>query len=227
MKEQALRKLPTLNELYADKDKVVKQNELNIILNSEPKVDWLKTHPITKKNYMPIERLEYLLTAIFGTWNIEVKEVKLIANSVVVTVRLFVKNPITGETEYQDGVGAAPIQIKREGKTAIDFENMQTNAIQIGAPAAESYAFKDAAEKFGKLFGKDINRKDSVDYIDRIYSMMADIDNDLAKEILDEIEKCTNLKDLNMVYNKYKGLGKSFDRAVTRQKEFIESVANA
>ena len=34
----------------------------------------------------------------------------------------------------------------------------------MGAPAAESYAVKDAAEKIGKLFGKDLNRKDNINY---------------------------------------------------------------
>lgn len=29
-------------------------------------------------------------------------------------------------------------------------------------PTAESYAIKDAAEKLGKLFGKDLNRKDEL-----------------------------------------------------------------
>ena len=32
------------------------------------------------------------------------------------------------------------------------------------APAAESYAIKDAAEKLGKIFGKDLNRKDVIGY---------------------------------------------------------------
>ena len=34
----------------------------------------------------------------------------------------------------------------------------------MAAPAAESYAIKDAVEKLGKLFGKDLNRKDSMGY---------------------------------------------------------------
>jgi hypothetical protein len=33
----------------------------------------------------------------------------------------------------------------------------------MAAPAAESYALKDAAEKLGRIFGKDINRKDTID----------------------------------------------------------------
>lgn len=220
-----LTKVPTLTELYADKEAMVKQNELNIILNAEPKADWVKVHPMTKQKYLPIERIEYLLTVIFGSWNVEVREVKLIANSVVTTVRLHVKNPLTGATEYQDGIGAMPIQIKKDSGGAIDFANMNSNAIQLGAPASESYAIKDAAEKFGKIFGKDINRKNSVDYIDRIHSMTAQMgEANLAKEILTEIENCTTEEQLKEVWEKHKGLGKDFANAVTRHRDFIRSV---
>lgn len=220
-----VRKVPTLTELYANKEAMAKQNELNIILNAEPKPEWVKIHPMTKQRYLPIERIEYLLTVIFGSWNVEVREIKLIANSVVATVRLYVKNPLTGETEYQDGVGAMPIQIKKDSGGAIDFANMNSNAIQLGAPAAESYAIKDAAEKFGKIFGKDINRKNSVDYIDRIYSMTASMNEpNLAAEIVAEIDACTTEEQLKAVWEKHKGLGKEFANAITVQRDFIRDV---
>lgn len=224
MDTKKITKIPTLTDLYADKEAMVKQNELNLILNAEPKAEWVKVHPMTKQKYLPIERIEYLLTVIFGSWSVEVKEVKLIANSVVSIVRLSVKNPLTGETEYQDGVGAMPIQIKKDSGGAIDFPNMNSNAIQLGAPASESYAIKDAAEKFGKIFGKDINRKNSVDYIDRIYSMTASMgEANLGQEIIDEIEKCTNEEELKKVWEKHEGLGKDFASAVTRHRDFIRS----
>lgn len=220
-----VRKVPTLTELYANKEAMAKQNELNIILNAEPKPEWVKIHPMTKQRYLPIERIEYLLTVIFGSWNVEVREIKLIANSIVATVRLYVKNPLTGETEYQDGVGAMPIQIKKDSGGAIDFANMNSNAIQLGAPAAESYAIKDAAEKFGKIFGKDINRKNSVDYIDRIYSMTASMNEpNLAAEIVAEIDACTTEEQLKAVWEKHKGLGKEFANAITVQRDFIRDV---
>ena len=217
--------LPALVDLYSDKAAMVKQNELNIILNAEPKADWVRIHPMTKQKYLPIERIEYLLTMIFGSWNVEVREIKLIANSVVATIRLHVKNPLTGEPEYQDGIGAMPIQINKDSKSAIAFEQMKSNAIQLGAPAAESYAVKDAAEKFGKIFGKDINRKNSVDYIDRIYSMVASMgEADLGEKILKEIEDCTTEDELKAVWEKHKGLGKHFANAVIKQRDFIRSV---
>lgn len=167
-KEIIVHKIPTLNELYDDKLEIIKQGKLNIILNQEPKADWIKAHPFVKNlKYLPVERVEYLLTAIFGKWRVEVKEIKIIANSIVTTVRLHVKDPISGEWDYQDGVGATPIQVLK-GSGATEFDKMNSSAIQIGAPASESYAMKDAAEKFGKIFGKDLNRKDSIAYTDRI-----------------------------------------------------------
>jgi len=161
-------KLPTLSDIYADKDMVIKQNELNLILNAEPKKEWIKIHPyVTGLKYIPVERIEYLLTIIFTKWRLEIKDAKLLANSVVVTVRVHVKDPISGEWDWQDGIGAAPIQVGK-GSGAVDFDKMKSSALQIAAPAAESYAFKDAAEKFGKIFGKDLNRKDIIAYTEQI-----------------------------------------------------------
>ncbi len=71
---------------------------------------------------------------------------------------------MTNEWDWQDGVGAAPIQTAK-GAAATDFSQVNTAAVQMAAPAAESYAFKDAAEKFGKIFGKDLNRKDEMNYL--------------------------------------------------------------
>ena len=47
---------------------------------------------------------------------------------------------------------------------AVDFNKIKSSAVQTAAPAAESFAIKDAAEKLGRLFGKDLNRKDIIDY---------------------------------------------------------------
>ena len=50
-------KFPTLEDLYSDKAIINKQNQLNIILNAEPKKEWVKLHPFVKNlNYLPIEQ---------------------------------------------------------------------------------------------------------------------------------------------------------------------------
>lgn len=190
-------KLPTVAELFEDKAVMKKQNELNILLNTSPKEEWVKSHPFVKNlRYLPIERVEYLLTVIFSKWWVEVKEVKVLANSIVVTVRLWVTDPVTGEDMFQDGIGATPIQVQK-GNGALAFDHMNPAAIQIGAPSAESYAIKDAAEKFGKLFGKDLNRKDTISYIDRIQS---NIDAVSKLSLIEQIEKITDKTELRKLW---------------------------
>ena len=138
---------------------------------------------------------------------------------------MHVQDPITGEWDYQDGVGAMPIQIAKEAGSAIAFEKMNSSAIQIGSPASESFAIKDACEKFGRIFGKDLNRKDNVNY-DRLYQIigMNEIVNNpgLTEEVRKEIEDTTTLEQLNIVSKKYSGLGIDFDKLVGEQKKFIE-----
>ncbi len=189
--------IPSLNDLYDDRVFAVKQNKLNIILNAEPKAEWIKEHPFVKNlKYLPIERVEYLLTMIFTKWRVEVKEVKLVANSVLVTIRLFVKDPISGEWDWQDGVGAMPIQVQK-GSGATEFDKMNSSAVQIGSPAAESFAIKDAAEKFGKIFGKDLNRKDTIAYSDRLH---ASVDIMAKMNIIEQINSATGKGDLQKIW---------------------------
>lgn len=153
------RPLPKVEDLYADVELASKQNELNRLLNAPPKVEWIKQNKFANNsNYIPVGIVEWLLTSIFGKWRLEIKSTQVIANSVVVAVRLHVLDPITGEWDWQDGIGASPIQTEKDA-AATDFSKVNTLAVQMAAPAAETYAFKDAAEKFGKIFGKDINRK--------------------------------------------------------------------
>lgn len=164
------RKLPVLANLYKDVEEAAKNNELNILLNQPPKAEWVKQNKFAgNTNYIPIEKVEYLLTSIYQKWRVEIKNLTVIANSVVITIRLHIKDPITGDWDWQDGVGAAPIQTEK-GAAATDFTKVNTSAVQMAAPAAESYAVKDAAEKLGKIFGKDINRKDVIDVLPTMFN---------------------------------------------------------
>jgi hypothetical protein len=164
--ELTTRKLPAITDLYNEAmlDENDRRAQLNVLLNQPPAKSWVKEHPnITGYKYLPIERVEYLLSRVFIDWHSEVRDVKLIANSVAVTVRLYVIDPITGGERWQDGVGASPLQTNK-GSGAVDFNALKSSAVMMALPAAETFAIKDAAEKFGKLFGKDLNRKDNISY---------------------------------------------------------------
>lgn len=202
--------LPKLDDLYGDIELVGKQNDLNKLLNQPPLPAWLKPHPtatrkVDGKNvpilYLPIERVEFLLTSIFIEWTVEVKTVQTIANSVVVTVRLGVVNPISGQWQYNDGVGAAPINTKA-GAAATDFGQVLHSSVQTAAPAAESYAIKDAAEKFGKIFGKDMNRADEINYVNALDQKFNKQAN--KEEIPDELKEVIAVSDLPNLTNIYK-----------------------
>ena len=156
--------LPQLKDLYSGSLEIKKENDLNILLNHEPKKEWVKIHSmVTGAKYIPIEIIEYLLKSIFIVWSVEIRNIQVIANSIVTTIRLHYQNPIDGEMRYQDGVGASPMQTAKDAG-ATDFSQIKSAAVMMAAPAAESYAIKDAAEKLGKLFGKDLNRKDALGY---------------------------------------------------------------
>jgi hypothetical protein len=152
--------LPALQDLYADVELAAKKNDLLTLLNQPPKQDWIRQNKFANNtNYIPIGVVEYLLTSIYQSWRFEIKNVQVIANSIVVTGRLHILDPITSQWDWQDGIGASPIQTEK-GASATDFTKVNTSAVQMAAPAAESYALKDAAEKLGRIFGKDINRRD-------------------------------------------------------------------
>ncbi len=158
-------KLPTIQDVYKDDGlPVIHRDALfQVLVNQEPKKDWIKVHPMTKEPYLPIERVEWLLTNIIVRYRVEILDTKQIANSVLVTVRLHYFDQIHNEWTFHDGVGAAPLQTDK-GAGAIDWNQIKSSAVQIGAPAAKSYAVKDAAEQIGKLFGKDLNRKEVISY---------------------------------------------------------------
>ena len=166
-------KLPTLAELHHAPDEAFKNDELNRLLSQPVHKDWIRKHPIIKvKNefnqfvpleYIPIDKIEFLLTKIFQKWRREIKSVQVCFHSIAVTVRLHVLNPISGEWEYNDGVGAVAVQTD-QGASAADLDKIKANAVQIALPAAASYAFKDAAECFGTIFGKDLNKRNTVEF---------------------------------------------------------------
>lgn len=211
--------LPTIKELVelADTEKAFADNNLMVLLNQPPPPKWVKEHPFAKLErkdsqgnkikvplpYLPAERVEYLLTRIFTKWWLEIKSTTCIANSVVVVVRLYVVDPITGEERWNDGVGAVAIQTD-SGAGAMDWNKAKANGVQLAAPAAETYAFKDAAEKFGKIFGKDISRAEQINYTDLLVNKEAAIDIDELRELLDlkrDSMPIDKLKEANRIIN--------------------------
>jgi hypothetical protein len=138
---------------------------LKSFLNNEPPKQWIKKHPLNAKvDYLPIDKVELFLDIIFQEWKVEVLDLKQLAQSIACTVRLHYKHPVTGEWSFHDGVGAVPLKTDK-GFTAADLAHIKSDAVATGAPAAKAFAIKDAADHIGKIFGRDLNRADTVKFV--------------------------------------------------------------
>lgn len=142
-----------VEEMWANKELMSKVNDFNVTLNQEPQKEWVRTLKGTDIKYLPIERIEWLLTSIYGQFKYEVKSVLVIDNSVSCVVRVHYYNPVLDCWEWADGAGAAPL-MATEGDMAV----------ALALPAAKTFAVKDAVEPLGKIFGKDLNRADQIVY---------------------------------------------------------------
>lgn len=164
--EQPKKQLPKLAELYSENlERFTRSDALNFLCSQEPKKEWVKKHPYIKDhNYIPIGVVETLLLKIFKEIKIEVLQVGTMFNAVYCHVRLHYLDMTTGEWRFHDGVGACQLQTK-QGSSPADLQNINNGAVTMALPIAKSFAIKDAAEHIGKLFGRDLNRKDVMEYV--------------------------------------------------------------
>lgn len=169
-------KLPKIQDLHHDLQEAFKTDQLNLLLNQPVPKSWVCKHPIATKEiivdgqkrkvpveYIPIDKIEFMLTKIFGEWRCEVMREGQMFNSVYVAIRLHYKNPLDGVWSFHDGLGSVGVQTDK-GESASNLAAIKQDAIMKALPAAKSYALKDAAENLGVLFGKDLNRKDTLGF---------------------------------------------------------------
>jgi hypothetical protein len=166
--------LPTLQELFDDSLELAGKSEgLNAILNVNPPSKWISKHPYIKVKdehgnpvpyeYLPIDKVEYLLRKIFKSYHVEITGQGTAFNGVWVTVRIHYFNPALNDWSYSDGIGAVQLQTAK-GTSPADLANINNGAIAMAFPAAKSYAIKDAAEMIGNIFGSNVSRKNTVPF---------------------------------------------------------------
>jgi hypothetical protein len=166
------------------------------VVNQEPLADWIIDHPLASGvKYLPIDKVEAMLTELFQQYKVEVLREGQMLNAVYVTVRLHYLHPITQEWTFQDGIAAVPIKVKK-GENASNLSAILFDAIGTGLPSAKSYAIKDAADHIGKAFGRDLNRKDTVSFMPAYDD---DAQEDLNKAI-EAIKATKTVDELKKVY---------------------------
>jgi hypothetical protein len=196
----------TLETLYNGVGFIKGVDNLDEILNSEPRKEWLKEHPQVRGfMYLPIERVEFLLTRLYDNIKIEIRSVISEENRAVVTVRVNY-----GEGMFHDGIGAAQIS--------------KTQPAEMSFPLAKSLAFKDAIEFNGKIFGKDLNRSDVS--IVTTPKTIDDVSARFLNEVTIKVKKIADMDSLNILFNKIeptipKGLESNVKAIFIKQKTEI------
>lgn len=166
------RPLPKLAELHFDKEKAFADDELLRLLHQPANMSWMKRHPyisvkvngrMEKLLYMPKDKVQFLLTRIFGLWRREIKSVTPFFNSSLAIVRIHVQNPLTGEWTWHDGVGAAPMQTDA-GASATELGALKNDAVMKAGGSSVSYALKNACECWGDIFGGNAQNAEAIQF---------------------------------------------------------------
>jgi hypothetical protein len=144
-------------------------------LNQEPNPKEIFKTPDGKASDLPISYVEMTLDELYyGLWAVRNFKANLIANEVVGELELEVFHPVTqtwitrtGAACIQIMVDAVPDSIKdnrqQKNQWALNPDNKKSNALDMAYPKLKTECIKNAAKTLGKIFGRDLNRKEKVD----------------------------------------------------------------
>ena len=149
------------------------QNFINR-MNFEPKPESLGATPDGKASTVNISHIEMTLDEFFfGLWSTKNFKWEVIANEVVGSIDLEVLHPVSAHWITRSGAAAitimvdkAPIGVDRNS-WALNVNNKKPNALYMGFPKLKAECLKNAANSLGKMFGRDLNRK-NVDYFNPV-----------------------------------------------------------
>lgn len=171
------------------------ESQLLAVLNLDPDPSWIEENPMIKvKNdkgkdvparYVSYGVMQQLTQILFGLPSIEIKDEKIVINSYKVSVRVHLENPVTDKILFVDGMGAVPFQLD-SGAAPNDISKIKKTAVQMGAPAAYTYAIKNALAKLGRIFGADLNRYNSEDLFES-YELITQFKDNLAVQNVMEL----------------------------------------
>lgn len=199
-------------EIQALALKTDSQDKFKKLVNKTPKKEWVKVNKFANNsNYIPIGIVETLMQTLFLDWRVEITGQGTAFNAVWVSVRVHFQNITSKEWQSHDGIGACELQTKKDSSPA-DLNNINRGAVMMAFPMAKSYAIKDACEHIGRLFGRDLNRKDVLEYKEMV-SINQVNDSKERQRVLDGIRVCNTgieLESFRMLAEQH-GLMKEFN----------------
>ena len=162
-------------------------------LNREPNKDEIRVNNHAGNTlYLPISFVEMALDEMFfGLWETKNFEWKVVGNEIAGSITLRVFHPV--EKVWIERTGASATMIRQQkGAGITEVEKKIHNALEMDFPHLKSDCIANAARSFGKLFGRDLNRKFQDIYKPLVTGAAAqngaitaqvDANNALAKEI--------------------------------------------
>jgi len=185
------------------------QIEFAKILNREPDCVVVKTNGSTsvkrksaltgemvEVKYIPVSYIENTLDEVFGAglWNTTEPKLMIVGNEVVGTITLRVYHPVIKEWIEQGGIAAVQIR-KASGSAITDINSKIPNALEMDMPHLFSDCLKNAAQKLGRIFGRNLNR----DFIDQYDSTQAITTDD----VVGIVKLCQSLAELGELKERF------------------------
>lgn len=169
-----------------DQEKNIQLQNFIQKLNVEPNPTEFEPTPDGKAKTLPISFVEMTLDELFlGLWQTTEPHFQQIFNEVVATVVLTVTHPITGKDISRTGWASVVITQDKDAKV-VDFNmTKKKNALDLAFPKLGAEALKNAARSLGKIFGRDINRKQK----DSFKPPLKTLGDDGFKALIDRVEK--------------------------------------
>ena len=163
-------------------------------LNAPPNEQGVESTPDNKAKTVVISHIEMTLDEMFfGQWKTENFKWAAIANEVQGSIELVCIHPVTGFELRRTGAASIVIMVDRvpEGVTgsernqwALNPSNKKANALDMAFPKLKAECLKNAAQSLGKIFGRDLNRKNRDDY--RPYKIATS--GELPQNVINKIE---------------------------------------
>lgn len=145
-------------------------------LNTNPPQESVESTPDRKASTVVISHIEMSLDELFlGQWRTEHFTWSTIANEVVGSLELVVIHPVTGVEIRRVGAASVVIMVDKvpdelkdnpqhRNQWAINPSNKKPNALDLSFPKLKTECLKNAAQSLGKIFGRDLNRKNRDEY---------------------------------------------------------------
>lgn len=156
------------------KDNLEALQKFQQMLNAEPDEAGIESTPDKKARTLVVSHVEMTLDELFfGQWKTENFKWAVIANEVQASMELVVIHPISGYELRRTGAASVIIMVDKvpdnitgsdRNRWALNPDNKKANALDLAFPKLKAECLKNAALSLGKIFGRDLNRKNKDQY---------------------------------------------------------------